>query len=118
MDRSTTSRDTRGVVKNVVIKEKQSFEQEVLVWVAFGPNSLSLAFIRKSAYAINAQRYLKECIKCKLIPYICANYAQGLCILPGLPRLPTLNSIPASIDNYGNEDCIEIKLVCTSLPEL
>uniref|UniRef100_A0A915IZD3 Uncharacterized protein n=1 Tax=Romanomermis culicivorax TaxID=13658 RepID=A0A915IZD3_ROMCU len=38
--------------------------------ITIRPNGLSQASICKSVYAINAQDYLKECIKCRLIPYI------------------------------------------------
>lgn len=59
----------------VKFTKKAKFEQKVLVWVAIGSKGISQTFIRKSGYAITSQRYLKECIKRRLIPYIRGNYA-------------------------------------------
>lgn len=57
--------------------KKKKFEQKVLVWVAISPRGISQALIRKSGFAINAQTYLNECIRRRLIPYIQANFQNG-----------------------------------------
>lgn len=69
--------DISKVDPDVKFIKKSKFEQKVLVWVAIGPNGISRAFIRKSGYAINADRYLNECIRKRLIPYIKSNYIPG-----------------------------------------
>lgn len=71
------SSDVSTSSANVKFATKKKFEGKVLVWIAMGPKGLSHALIRKSGFAINAQRYLDECIKRRLIPYICEHYAQG-----------------------------------------
>ena len=65
---------TPSLVKFVT---KQKFEAKVLVWIAIGPKGLSRPLIRKSGFSINAQTYLDECIRKRLIPYIHSNYAEG-----------------------------------------
>lgn len=62
---------------DVRFKKRKKFEQKVLVWVAISPQGLSHAMIKKSGYAINAERYLNECIRRRLIPYIRTHYPNG-----------------------------------------
>jgi len=62
---------------NVKYATKKKFEGKVLVWITMGPKGLSRPLIRKSGYAINAQRYLDECIRRRLVPYIRSNYGDN-----------------------------------------
>lgn len=66
--------DPSSAPAEVKFSKKKKFEAKVLVWVAIGPAGLSRAFIKRSGYAINAQRYLQHCIRRRLIPYIRENY--------------------------------------------
>ena len=61
----------------VKFKTKKKFEEKVLVWIALGPKGLSKPLIMRSGLSINAERYLKLCMKCRLIPYIRSNYQEG-----------------------------------------
>jgi hypothetical protein len=63
--------------QDIRFKKRKKFEQKVLVWVALSPHGLSGALIKKSGYAINAERYLDQCIRRRLIPYLRANYPNG-----------------------------------------
>lgn len=69
--------DVCSTPKEVKYTRKKKFEEKVLVWIAIGPKGLSRPLIRKSGCAVNAKRYLDECIRQRLIPYIRANYARG-----------------------------------------
>lgn len=71
------TKDVSGTPATVKFSKKAKFEQKVLVWIAIGPQGMSQCFIRKSGYAITAKRYLNECIKRRLIPYIHSNYTEG-----------------------------------------
>lgn len=71
------SSDVASTSADVKFARKKKFEDKVLVWIAIGPKGLSLPLIRKSGFAINAKRYLDECIRRRLIPYIRANYSDG-----------------------------------------
>lgn len=68
--------DVSSAPSDLKCVKKKKFESKVLVWIAIGPAGLSQPLIRKSGYAINAQRYLDECIKRRLIPYIRQNYTD------------------------------------------
>lgn len=68
--------DPSSTPADVKFVRKKKFEEKALVWIAIGPRGLSRPFIRKSGYAINAQRYLDECIQRRLIPYINTNYSN------------------------------------------
>lgn len=71
------SSDVSATPSPVKFVTKQKFEAKVLVWIAIGPKGLSRPLIRKSGFSINAQTYLDECIRKRLIPYIHSNYAEG-----------------------------------------
>lgn len=71
------SSDPQNAPTNLKFMPTAKFENKVLVWIAVSPKGLSKPLIRNSGYAINAQRYLDECIRRRLIPYIRSNYANG-----------------------------------------
>lgn len=68
--------DKSATPADVKFAKKKKFEGKVLVWIAMGPKGLSQSLIRKSGFAINAETYLNECLRRRLIPYIRANYSE------------------------------------------
>jgi len=89
----------------VKFKTKKKFEEKVLVWITLGPKSLSKPLIMYSGLSINTERYLKLCIKYRLIPYIRCKYvfwpemAAAHCLKVVLENLNAEN-----INNVNKED--------------
>jgi len=71
------TKDVSTAPADVKYTKKRKFEQKVLVWIAMSPKGLSRALIKKSGYAINANRYLKECIQRRLVPFLRQHYVDG-----------------------------------------
>lgn len=55
----------------VKYKKKAKFEEKLLVWMCMSNKGFSKVFFVNSGLAINQDVYLNECIKKRLIPFIC-----------------------------------------------
>ncbi len=70
------SSNVNATSADIKFSKKQKFPSRVLVWIALGPKGLSKPLIRKSGFIINANNYLDECIRHRLIRYIRTNYGE------------------------------------------
>lgn len=68
--------DPKTTPASIKFTTKKKFEGKVLVWIAIGPAGVSQPLIRLSGQAINADVYLEECVKKRLIPYINVHYTK------------------------------------------
>mgnify|MGYP005985303733 FL=1 len=54
----------------VKFQKTTKFEGKVLVWIAISAKEISSPLIRKSGFAINAQTYMRDCLRARLISFI------------------------------------------------
>jgi len=64
------SHESMDVADNVKFKFVGKFTAKVLVWIAISEKGMSKVFISKSKNAVNAEIYLNECIKKRLVKFI------------------------------------------------
>lgn len=98
--------------------KKKKFEQKVLVWLAISPRGISQPFICNSGLAINADRYLNECIKRKLIPFIKSHYQDGRYVF--WPDQASSHYAKTVLEHLRSEniDFVEKKVNPANVPEV
>lgn len=57
--------------------QKAKFEPKVLVWLAISEHGMSRPFIQATVNAINAQRYINNCLRPRLLPFVQKHHADG-----------------------------------------
>jgi hypothetical protein len=63
--------------ENVKFKFTSKFPSKVMVWIAISSKGLSQELVMKSGNAINAQLYIKECLKKRLVKFIAKYHSDG-----------------------------------------
>ena len=62
--------DNTTAPPDIKYNKKSKYEPKIMIWLAMSSKGVSEPYIHRSKGAINADTYLNQCIKSKLIPFI------------------------------------------------
>lgn len=87
-------------------KPKEKFTKKYLIWQALSEDgAVSRAYIKEGS--INAREYLRECVKCRLIPFIKQHYnAADVIFWPDLATVHYAKIVQDALNDQGIE-CIK-----------
>jgi transposase len=94
-DRSTAPPDVK-------FKRRMKFEPKLLVWWAISASGKSSVYVHRSKNAVDANTYLHECIKKRLIPFIDTYHNSDLVLFwPDLASSHYSQQVQSFLANHG-----------------
>ena len=95
-DKSATPPDTK-------YKKRSKYEPKIMIWLTVSSKGVCEPYIHRSNGSVNADVYLNQCVKSKLIPFIKKYHANDdMIFYPDLARARSVDIVRRSIStkNY------------------